>query len=559
MTRQNIGLFLALLIGVMCSPNSALAKVTTDFCGDYPDQLSAADINWLRFSLRERFPAKYSDTLQKIRIDEVDDPALLGPQFVDAEDGSLILPRRFLQQQCKMALLQSYFLERPEADYAKIELEVSACIGRDEPRAKCLEDTIDTFLETRQPIWSTAQEKERFIELVSLFAFNGATFLLAHEAGHAVIRRENSPGELALIDEEFEADSLALLSVVGDLTVPIGPIAALATMSLAEGESGALFQTHDSANCRLDRTQQTLIRTAPDTFRILTILTKGADSTVAPQQATKMSEIANARLLRAADGRKCPDFEKTSLGKVADDLTQTISVIGEWQTAKDKDIVDLLSGLELRTDAGRRFMLLTAFAMMGESKALQRFRKGFTDTAMERETVERMAGAKDRLAGLAGGNLENLIRSSELSSVMMIDAMGNFFLQPPGSGVQANNKRLVQDLGRAFAVLDPYETMNAYGYGARYMPRLVIRDEMSNLGVMMPIIIHQTALLALGECERAGFILSMLRMDVALSNSAFLNMDSNQFCRAMQEKVTSQQINENGWVWDGPPLQSASQ
>lgn len=288
-------------------------------CNRLPDRLIEQDVTWIRSRLGEAFPAKQTDLLARIEIKEDPEDRFLGPVIEDHE--TIVLPRAFMRRLCHQILLQTVYINRDDdapgpgsvgapqqrSDSAKFIRENQACLKEGLTTPQCLDRGILSYLRS-QTDRANGNSIDLNDETPITLAYGTAEFLIVHEARHAIaVATPTKIQSGALVDqEEAEADLFAQQHLFAQQNMPLGPLMAMATMSLFEQDQTQDDATHPSAACRYRQFRSVLKTSGPVYFTVVDFFAKYQKFEEENEATEFIKDIMNIPLLvNASKNQKC--------------------------------------------------------------------------------------------------------------------------------------------------------------------------------------------------------------------------------------------------------------
>lgn len=519
-------------------------------CSQFRPEMTEADIEWLRWRLRESFPAQYLPLLESIKIIEVDNDELLGPRYLPGTEPRVELPRRFYIRQCVQVLFETLHDAKPEADYSSVITGIDECVAQGGGRASCLEQELTAYLITSRanPELSSIMASQK---AVALNTFGAATFLVAHEAGHAVLRGSLTPEELMDTDEELEADVLALQSFLQSYSIPVGPAFSLAAVSLAEPDDPFFAVTHEPARCRYERVRQ-LVDAVWRPVLTVEAITKRGSGYSRKELADFAQNYALDVLLKPSEQEQCSDVDHAALEAARMDIEDAVSIVASFKPGelRDNEVERYLTKLEQlqpRTRLGLHLRAQLSYLAISRSQSFAALSSANAQQSMGEYLV-----LMDRLLALADG-YDNAQASPDTQSMLeYVRVLRANFSQPRGSGIRANARRTMAGLDRVFALQEPEEALRRKRYAEQQSHGLA---QIDTTFLMSAVELYTQQQIILGDCADPALQSSLLYPRAMLAAGKVPQTMTPQQCRNFKLGSIMQMERNLGWQWDGPPLQ----
>lgn len=523
-------------------------------CAKFADRLDERDVDWIRFRLRESFPAEHFGTLDSIAIAEVEDDDLLGPRYFPGENPRIELPRHFYRRLCTQIVFQTLYAARPDADYSSVETRIEDCLASGGARASCLEQAFRAYL-TEPTAGRNARGNRAYRQDIARRTFGAASFLIAHEAAHAILRATLTPDELMETDEEMEADVYAILPFLDSLAVPEGPQMALAAISLAEPDDPIFAVTHEPAACRYERVRTVVAAVAPAMLRAIAF-----GEVQSPYSRKEMREAMAALerplMLEAAADGSCLEADHSLLGTVTAEMDEAIAVVGNvksgWiEDKKANAMLARLQALSPTTRVGEMVKTTVALDTLSRSRSFAHLRALQQDSAVTREQIALTGKTLNRIGSLAASVDAGKASPSTQAELLYFNALQHFHAQPRGTGIRAVARRVMDRLEGVFALNDPAAAVRRSFYvKERSEGRVTIDNRIAFAGVELYTVMQ----ILTGDCSDPG-LSSRLRYPAFLSAIGQQPKPmSPEQCTAFKRGEIAKLEGRHGWRWDGPPL-----
>ncbi|WP_343698996.1 hypothetical protein [Caulobacter sp.] len=535
------------LLAALCCLLAGPAQAMPDPCQSLSSSLRAADLAWLTYDLRNRFPRNDAEVLKPISVAEVDRPDLLGPVY-DRKGDRIVIPRQFLRTQCHMVLLQVVFQAEPNHDFEAVRVATRDCMEAASPKLTCLDGAISRFIAgltlTRPP---PALENNA-VDLLALTVF-AVRFQLAHEAGHILTNARTASVEAYnALDVELEADILAEVSMIGDVALIEAPLYAMATASLADPDGD---DQHEPTICRFEETRS-VIRDLGARGLLLNSWDQSS-RTVRTGPATASLRAIKSAYFTAPPRQDCAQRDDQRLAAVKADLDDLIKLLN-LQRASDQGFVvrDLgvadtkLAAFTPRTPAGAR---LRALLRMTIVMMRYDFSQALTISADGKagEDFEAYLASLRTFGDLTGPDAGAHFRSGELAALLFSKALTTFARQPKNSSLRENTRLFRDDLRRIDQISPLNDTIQADLFVIGISPANQAPG-ISRL-VLSRLQFEASMNLILGDCREANRLLQTARAAVGAGPSKPI---SDAACRE-EGKSSGRKIAEDlGWKVDLP-------
>lgn len=561
-----VRLFLALLAIAAGSPAAWAAQsdppdVVGEVCGAFKSPIGDEELVWLKFQFVNRAPARYAPMLKNVPFVVVKETTSLGPRYVPGSRERMEVGPAFLENQCLSIMLQDYAMRLPATEFIAFRAALRACISSVEKALPCFRRSVSDFGRVKPVAWANAAEKQDFIRLVRLATLSTASFMLAHEAAHAVFR---APGVEPLVrervNEEYDADIFAYLGTLTDGTLPLGPLFTFATQSLVDDLTpGGRASTHEASICRLTRSEAILERLFVPAMQVQALAGRFSPQTA--EEAAKVEDALNQEnfvlptLVHGRGVESCKaDFDR-QLVELESDL---VAIRGLYTTTKmfgsepsGSELISKLSQYAYKTVGGRRLGKTLAVGLVAkQSGVLELYAKITARQIGPDVVVSQYTDLSARIRDAVGKDPSEYLPAGEAFDLKVASAMGGYVSNPRGSSVIEVNRELVAELNLAFELSDPVDELRALRYQKSVIPS---SDDQFKLGAM-PVFLYQVTrasanIIATGECDAAMKMIidaGSIIFGSAMNPNAMAQND----CKATRDGFAREQASTFGWTYE---------
>lgn len=436
----------------------AAPKSPRDICPALGENLENLDLVFLRFTVRESDTAKHDSLLRAVKLEIDPSGQLLGPVYSDKRN-AILIPQRFFIRQCKMVQLQYAVVSKPKFDVASFGEVLDRCVEQPRDGARCMESTIDGFID-KMPNYSTDTDfaQERLVIVAT--TYNAVRFFMAHETAHLVMRRTMGAA-LENIDEEAEADLRAQVGITANISLPIGPILSLATMTFLD--STVTDPSHPSAACRLLTTRMLMLKTLPVLSLAKQLREFKPFSSIGAEADLKTLETFKP-MTRDNPRESCDTLDPKTLASIDRDLRSTRALLDFIASAeKGPEYNTGLLQYWRKTDAsaqwsGRLNATIAMSSLLRDGNVLKFMAASPKGVAAVADTLKNLSDVSSFLS-MAETKTNANMTPSDLSDLMFMRAMLEFYAQPKGSSAAKNFTLLKTRLDESFARSDLVETL----------------------------------------------------------------------------------------------------
>ncbi|GEM_PF-2960263 len=544
--RLYLQLFLSVLATAFFVSAEPARAAPPEACSRMPAQLSGADLDWFRFRLKHLFPSRYAEILSDIAIREADEDMLVGPQFRPAQQAEIILPQQFLPRLCRMIVVQVLYDPDRQRLFAPIEPLARSCVEEGGFEPQCLDLAIQDFF-ARVPIFGEATFYTDG-DVPTMLTYQVATFLLAHEAGHAVLRATLTPDEFMEVDEETEADMLALMATVDSMTAPVAPTFALASASLVEQPVDPRFGTHPSAFCRYRRVG-TLVGSVIDGLRTLSSLSRGQGDQRSGTSARESWRDVRS-LLPAAPAVNCEEISEERFAPLTRDLDDVAAIVRQAGVApfadeKAEAAIAALQQFSARTQQGRGMADTAALNLLLHMQSTQSA-MGNEDLGQPASEADK-ARVADRVLTLFSPDEMEEFGSGDRFLISWLRAMTNFARKSTDTPFAEAIAELQEDLDLAFSYADPVEWLQANAYG---LTRVLSQSPSDLEQATIAVLTYTSTQLVIGDCSDEAMranLMSRRTYSVVGQVAPIMSVEQCQTARREFGRLLAQ---NNGYVFE---------
>ncbi|MBA4046183.1 MAG: hypothetical protein C0472_06605 [Erythrobacter sp.] len=534
--------------------------VAGEMCGAFHSPMGDEDLVWLKFQLVNRAPARYAPVLKNVALVLVDDTTNLGPVYVAGSRARIEVGPAFLEDLCLSTLLQDYAMRLPASEFLGLRAALRACIRTPQSALPCFRQSVRELSRAKPPAWSTAAEKTEFIRVLRYATLSTASFLLAHEAAHAVFRAPGAKSVGERSDEEYDADIFAYLASLTDGTLPLGPLFTFATQSLVDDLTpGERAPTHGSSICRLARSGAILQRLFVPAMQVQALAGRfnppAADEAAKVQEALSQEKFVLPTLVHGRGAQTCKaDFDR-QLEELESDLD---AIRGLYATtmmfgseAGGAELVSKLSRYEYKTAGGMRLGKTMAVGLVAkQSGVFELYAKIVARQIGPDDVVGQYTDFSARIRDAVGADPLEYLPAGEAFDLEVASAMAGFVGNPRGTQVVEVNRNLLAQLDAAFGLSDPIEELRALRYLRNVIPGT---EDQFTLGAT-PVFLYQVArasatIIATGECD-AAMKMIVDAGSIIFGSAMNLNAMAQTDCKTTRDGFAREQVSTFGWTYE---------
>lgn len=435
-------------VGGLASP--ALADT---ICDSYSERVSAAELESLRTTLKNGFPAAHGLRLARLRFENGTDPALLGPELADSTgpDPVVEIPPGLKRFQCKLLRLEFYYMngccDRRE-DIGKV---VRDCALRTSRLRRCVEQFLDARIadqETGNP--HRADQLRPMVEAAFRYA-------LGHEVAHLVVNAPAGGGVASGLDEETAADMLSQFALLPESLTPVSSIATLAMLSVADRSVDWAREAHPPSACRALVADRVVLTVGPELGQAYGWL---VDPTGHSARRAVPRRAESLKVFIPGDTGRCPDPKLSALAAVRQDYDRILAALDflsaePSRPAPAEAVLRRLMALRLATQEGER--------LRSDLASLSILRSEELDLDHGPEAQRRSAARLERLLA----SFKARAMTSEAYGRLLVNrAITRYFQHARGSDLRAMNSGLRRELEAA----ERY--FGQSGYAKMYLGRI---------------------------------------------------------------------------------------
>lgn len=322
-------------------------------CERYGETLLPGEIDQIHQTLDHLAPVKYAEASRKMIIvngDELDDVAPFATPAAGGKAAAITVPRGFRRLQCRLVLMQLYFLAGAARDTVSAA-KLDRCVAEGRRIPDCIGSLADGFAQAHKGIALDDAGK------TLLWNVADAAFLdtMLHEFAHIALghfdRAKDGAGYARI---EAEADTYALLHTVISGGTPLGGFSTFAILSIADGHLEDGGGLHDRFACRASVAREAmakLMTPAQDAFSWV----MGGAAAYRQRRATP-APFPFERLHIIASTAECRPPDAAVIEAVRDDLTRITQLLDRSAAETPESQlrpIEALAKLPLRTEEGR--------------------------------------------------------------------------------------------------------------------------------------------------------------------------------------------------------------
>lgn len=523
-------------------------------CGVFPAQMGPEELLWLKWEFVNSAPAAYSAELRAIDFITSEDVTTLGPVFIPGRNARIELNPGFLRDLCYSVMLQDYAAIRTDHDFSSYRQALARCIAsRNEPLACFRMGTLNLFSSRQlEEFWFYSEASFRDSTVTSTNSV--ASYLIAHEAAHLIFRSPRSGTNLSQLDEEYEADIYAYLTVLDGQSMFNAVMSPFATQSLIdEAMPEAPLATHGSSLCRLQRTREVVRRVMAEAFAMNVLaLDPYNEQKLQLVPAEWTDRFSRRRLASASWSGNCDEALDDRLNSLLADISDIVTVFtanlrSPTEPRRNLSGIREITDIKYRTLAGRRMGFLIAISAFNENPAIWRTNyeavrgdpvAGVTSSEVTRYYALRRETFDDDLAEFL-----NATETVKFSSPRITMAYGS---HPPGTSISAANRQLMAGMEQLEALVDFREWAAAEWQRVHRLDEREARFEEVSRPIASLMKFKLTAAVALGDCALAAEIVEFAATSLRMGPQS-LDFSDRSACLRRSEELRADQAANFGW------------
>lgn len=524
-------------------------------CSAFSETMTDAEWSLLRNKMRDGYIVAHTNIIDSLKVEFVDSteqimPALSLGTASDANN-TLIVPRRLLRNICTIIFFNMKVQSLDDAGRKSVIERLRRCRALPERATRCM---LGIMANSNIADPSAAGAKANDQALGAIYALiarfstlQTALYVLAHEAGHAVIRSTHTREQLAAIDEEFEADLLAQLAVIEGGLLPIGPLSVFSALASVEASNASRFSLHRPAMCRMREVEQVF---TPMMKRLAAITavrnSMGAKIDFAGSDDFSEKITDFKPLIPPWAAQICDSKIPVRAAVVMDDIARLESTarLIEDDLKNSSTLAERIKNLEMSTPEGKRLALgiyINISQMSGETiillnQIMATLKSGVVDESIKNKILSLLNNTNSILQS---AEIKTL-RPQDVALIIQFDAIARYFTSPPGTPIKTASREFIRRYEKSLPYVTPGQVIADIKTAAKLFPEF---DDASSLtspmftaiGMALPWIIAKSVE---GECQD-------------FSTSSLI---SPAQCETMQAPAIKDLETRMGWVWDGQPL-----
>lgn len=543
-------LFAVALLG---GASPVLAHPAVDVCAPFAQLDPQQEQRLLRHEMRSRFPASQVGLIDRLVFRTDDSGDITGPEFQPGPVPTIVVPARFLYHQCLGMIIQAYAQDYPPETFEGYIQRLDACLEGGGSAGACTETALRGFLAGSRTPWRTDGEKRDYETITRRLTYNAATFMLAHETAHLILRASLSRDQLAALEEEFEADLLAQLSLLSEGTIATGPLFALASASLVAGDQDWLPAGHASHACRIARTRALNKGVLPKARWLRKVGDPGAEAIDVEVMARELEAANQIRLVVRESDRDCQSYGQDRIDVVRADFDQIVSAVfsGREPLTPAPDNQALIAGLRNVTPGspqGQRMRTIISVVLLADSRSVQTLVSKMQAGPIEQEDMRALLQKITDIAVLVEGDAIENVSAREWGDLLFLKALVGYVSSPKGSVIEDVNRRYVGEIEASMAFGDPAADL----WQARLLGELGVLDadafRQAIAGADRIRDHYVSATIMAGDCGRAQRYLDRQFEAQGWKPAGMPDFNDPAVCSMYRAQGVAKQQSALGWV-----------
>lgn len=282
-------------------------------CNQFAETHSAQELSEYTQLMRHGQPAHYKAVIEKIKLVEVDDPDLLGPEI----SGSTLIriPKGFLRFSCRMAQLQAYYMNNCcNRDIMVFRKRLDDCFSKGRNERECIEDRLTSLIDALETKYPLDEANLAFVKRLTKESFQ---FLLNHEAQHPFIEDKKN--------EENEADILGLFYHVAEGRLPISTVPYFSIMAMIDHKTADWsVEDHRPSACRAATIDAAIHHIGHELALVYTWL---INPTEYPSLRRQPRRVETQKIFIAGDTAKCGEPLPVEARRLRRDLDAMLNLL----------------------------------------------------------------------------------------------------------------------------------------------------------------------------------------------------------------------------------------